>query len=197
MALKIGITGGIGSGKTTVCKIFETLDIPIYYADDRAKMLMTTDKNLVEDIKKLFGEEAYLPDGSLNRKLISEKAFSNPLILNELNALVHPVVLSDGEAWHKAQTQAPYTLKEAAILFESGSYKYVDKIITVFAPQNVRLERVILRGGGTLSRADVEARMAKQMSEEEKMQRADFIIYNDGSQLLLPQVMAIHKKLIS
>ena len=194
--LKVGITGGIGSGKTTVCKIFETLGIPVYYADDRAKALMTEDEKLIAAIKNIFGEEAYLPDESLDRKHIADIAFHNPLKLKELNAIVHPAVLEDGNRWHAQQKDAPYTIKEAALIFESDSYKNLDKIITVFAPQNVRLERVILRGGN-LSKEDIEARMAKQLPEEEKMKRANFIIYNDGEQALIPQVMKIHQLLCS
>ena len=194
--LKVGITGGIGSGKTTVCKIFETLGIPVYYADDRAKALMVEDEKLIAAIKNIFGEEAYLPDESLDRKHIADIAFHNPLKLKELNAIVHPAVLEDGNRWHAQQKDAPYTIKEAALIFESDSYKNLDKIITVFAPQNVRLERVILRGGN-LSKEDIEARMAKQLPEEEKMKRANFIIYNDGEQALIPQVMKIHQLLCS
>ena len=194
--LKVGITGGIGSGKTTVCKIFETLGIPVYYADDRAKTLMVEDEKFISDIKNIFGVEAYSPNGELNRKHIADIAFHNPLKLKELNAVVHPAVLEDGNRWHAEQKDVPYTLKEAALIFESDSYKNLDKIITVFAPQNVRLERVILRGGN-LTKEDIEARMAKQLPEEEKMKRADFIIYNDGEQALIPQVMKIHRLLCS
>ncbi len=194
--LKIGITGGIGSGKTIVCKIFETLGIPVYYADDRAKALMVEDKKLISGIKNIFGEEAYSPDGSLNRKHIADIAFHIPLKLKELNSVVHPAVLEDGNRWHDEQVDVPYTVKEAALIFESDSYKHLDKIITVFAPQNVRLERVILRGSN-LSRQDIEARMAKQLPEEEKIKRADFIIYNDGNQALIPQVIKIHRLICS
>jgi dephospho-CoA kinase len=197
MIKKIGITGGIGSGKTTICRIFETLNIPVYYADDRAKALMVENKDLIKNIKNTFGEEAYLPHGALNRAYIADIAFHNPLKLNELNALVHPAVWQDGEDWHKAQTHAPYTLKEAALLFESGGNRFLDKIITVVAPVETRIERVILRGGGTLTRADVEARIAKQLPDEEKIKRADFVIWNDGSQLLMPQVLAIDRQLKS
>jgi dephospho-CoA kinase len=191
--LKIGITGGIGSGKTTVCKVFETLGIPVYYADDRAKALMVEDKNLINFIKQTFGKEAYLPDGSLNRALISHIAFSNPLKLTELNAAVHPAVLLDGEKWHKAQKGVPYTLKEAALLYESGSDAVLDKIITVFTPKNIRIERVLERGG--LTREEIEARISKQMPDEEKVKKADFIIFNDGKKSLIEQVLAIHHKL--
>jgi dephospho-CoA kinase len=150
---------------------------------------------LITGIKKLFGESAYLPDGSLNRQLLSEVSFSNPLILNELNALVHPAVREDGERWHASQTGVPYTLKEAALLFESGNYKVLDKIIVVTAPQDLRIERVLLRGG--LSREQIEKRMAAQMPEAEKAARADFIINNDGTQSLIPQVLSIHKHLLT
>ena len=194
--LKIGITGGIGSGKTTVCHIFETLGIPVYYADDRAKALMVENEDLIKNIKKLFGESAYLPDGSLNRKHIADIAFHNPLMLNELNTFVHPAVWLDGEKWHIAQTHAPYTLKEAALLFESGGNVLLDKIITVVAPVETRIERVVLRGGGALTRSDVEARIAKQLPDEEKIKQSDFVIWNDGTQVLVPQVLAIHQELM-
>lgn len=193
-ALKIGITGGIGSGKTTVCHIFETLGIPIYYADDRAKTLMIEDDNLIKGIKNLFGNAAYFEDGSLNRKYISGIAFSNPLILNELNALVHPAVHVDGERWHDAQTYAPYTLKEAALHFESGGFRFMDKMICVVAPKEVRIERVLLRGG--LNRSEIEARMSKQLSDEEKIKQSDFVVHNDTQTGLIQQVLAIHKNLL-
>ena len=159
-------------------------------------MDLGADEKLIAAIKNIFGEEAYLPDESLDRKHIADIAFHNPLKLKELNAIVHPAVLEDGNRWHAQQKDAPYTIKEAALIFESDSYKNLDKIITVFAPQNVRLERVILRGGN-LSKEDIEARMAKQLPEEEKMKRANFIIYNDGEQALIPQVMKIHQLLCS
>ena len=136
--LHIGITGGIGSGKTTVCKIFETLGIPAYYADDRAKALMTNDLRLVATIKNTFGDEAYLPDGALNRSYLAATVFGNTEKLAQLNAIVHPAVIADGIAWQQAQTLVPYTLKEAALLIESGSYKNMDKIIVAVAMHNAR-----------------------------------------------------------
>jgi dephospho-CoA kinase len=190
--LKIGITGGIGSGKTTVCKIFETLGIPVYYADERAKSLMTNDLELIKNIKILFGATAY-ENGILNRSHIAQIAFSDPQKLGQLNALVHPAVLRDGEIWQEAQGNVPYTLKEAALLFESGSYKQLDKIIVVTAPLEERIERVMQRD--QVFREEVEVRIAKQMSEEEKIKRADFIIKNDNAHPLIPQVLAIHKEL--
>jgi dephospho-CoA kinase len=195
--LKIGITGGIGSGKTTVCKIFETLGIPVYYADDRAKALYLENLDLKNGIMGLFGIESYFSDGQLNRKWISDLAFQDPELLKKLNALVHPVVHKDGNDWHQAQKNVPYTLKEAALLFESGGDKYLDKIITVYAPKVLRIQRVIKRSEGTMTNEDVEARMAKQMSDEEKKERADFVIYNDGNEPLIHQVLAVHRLILN
>ena len=195
--LKIGITGGIGSGKTTVCKIFELLHIPVYYADERAKQLMVEDKKLVARIKEVFGEAAYHPDGTLNRAHLATEAFSNAEKLAQLNAIVHPAVAKDGEQWQAIQEKkgALYTLKEAALLFESGSHLKLDKIITVFAPRTLRIERVLQRD--QTNKAAVEARMDKQMPEAEKLELTHFIINNNGEQLLLPQILNVHQTLIN
>ncbi len=189
----LGITGGIGSGKTTVCKIFETLGIPIYYADDQAKHLMSHDPDLIAGIIDLFGPEAYLEPQVLNRSHIAQVAFNNKDKLAQLNALVHPAVARDGLEWQSAQKNVPYTLKEAALLYESGSYRSLDKIIVVTAPLELRIERVMARDGA--KREDIEARISKQMPEAEKVNLADFVIYNDGEQALIPQVMSIHRLL--
>lgn len=191
--LKIGITGGIGSGKTTVCKVFETMGIPIYYADDRAKFLMNTDEFLVTEITKLFGEQAYLSNGELNRPHLASIAFSDKNVLQKLNALVHPVVHQDSEKWFSEQQNVPYVLKEAALHFETGGYKMLDKMITVFAPKEMRIQRVIQRDNRTV--AEVEARINNQMPDSEKVKLADFVIYNDGSQSLIQQIYAIHQVL--
>lgn len=191
--LKVGITGGIGSGKTTVCKIFETLGIPVYYADDRAKWLMEHNEELVKGIKNLFGAEAYTSEGKLNRPYIAQIVFSEKDKLSSLNQLVHPAVGLDGIRWNEAQKGVPYTLKEAALIYESGSYQLLDKVITVFAPKDLRIQRVMARD--QVDREAVESRIAKQMSEEEKMERADYVIYNDGNQSLIKQVYKIHKNL--
>lgn len=193
--LHIGITGGIGSGKTTVCKIFATLGIPIYYADDRAKALMTEDNDLILQIKKIFGEEAYLSDGQLNRAHIAGIAFSDKDKLAQLNAAVHPAVGKDTLRWQSEQQDVPYTLREAALLFESMNYKSLDKVITVFADKEIRIDRVLKRDDTT--RAAVIARMDKQMPEEEKLKLADFIIKNNGEESLIKQVWAIHQELIA
>lgn len=192
--MKIGITGGIGSGKSTVCKIFEVLGIPVYYADDRAKWLMNNDTNLIEGVKSVFGNEAYHADGTLNRPFIADIVFNDKSKLAELNTLVHPAVFEDGMAWNEANVAAPYTLKEAAILFESGSYLTVDKVITVFTPKEIRIQRVLMRDDTT--REAIEARMDKQMPEEEKIERSDFVIYNNDEHSLIKQVLDIHRKIL-
>lgn len=191
--LAIGITGGIGSGKTTVCKIFELLGIPVYYADKRAKELMVTDKDLISNLKNTFGEETYFPDGSLNRQHLSSQVFKDKKKLILLNSFVHPAVFRDTIAWTERHSHAPYTLREAAIAFESGSYKTMDKMITVFAPKEVRMKRVMNRDGS--SEEQILARMNNQMPEEEKIKLSDFVIYNDGSQSLIKQVFDIHQQL--
>jgi dephospho-CoA kinase len=193
MALNVGITGGIGSGKTTICKIFETLGIPVYYADDRAKYLMSNDLTLINGIKELFGNEAYL-DKKLNRKFISDIVFNNPEELKALNNLVHPAVQKDGIVWHNSQQNTPYTLREAALLIESGTYKHLDKLIVVIADESLRLERVIARDNTDIN--SVKKRMQQQMQDEERLKYADFVIDNNGQNSLLNQVYSIHQKLM-
>lgn len=190
---KIGLTGGIGSGKSTVARIFEVMGIPVYYADDRAKQLMVEDPDLKAGIIALFGAEAY-QGGELNRAYIGSLAFADPSLLKKLEAIVHPAVLADGERWNQAQKGVPYTIKEAALLFESGSYKALDKVVVVAAPLELRIDRVVRRD--QTSREAVEARIARQMPEEEKVRLADFVIVNDGSRSLVRQVWEIHRQII-
>ncbi len=191
--LKVGITGGIGSGKSTACRIFETLGIPVYYADQRAKQLMVEDARLRREITGIFGEAAYLPDGQLNRAYIAEKAFSDKALLQKLNAAVHPAVARDSLTWHEAQSGIPYTLKEAALLYESGAHASLEQIIVVTAPEAIRLQRVMQRDG--VDEAAVRARMAQQMPEAEKVKRAHFILHNNGRQSLIRQIIQIHRSL--
>ncbi len=193
--LKVGITGGIGSGKTTVCGIFSTLGIPVYYADTRAKELMNSDPELKNQIIKLFGKEAYLPEGGLNTKHIASKAFTDKTLLQQLNALVHPAVFRDSINWFQEHSDKPYVLYEAAIMFESGNNKMMDKMITVYAPEEDRISRIIARD--KVGRVDVLDRINKQLPEEEKIKRADFIIYNDETHPLIEQIMNIHQQLIA
>ena len=191
--LKVGITGSIGSGKTTVCKIFERLGIPIYYADDRAKALVKENEKLIKSIKALLGENAYTPEGEYNRAYVAGIVFSNTEKLKALNGIIHPAVGKDVKDWQAAQTNVPYTLKEAALLFEAGSYKRLDKIICVVAPEDLRIERVMKRDG--VEEVAVRARMDKQWPQIEKMRRSDFLIYNDGSESLIQQVFRVHRYL--
>lgn len=192
--MKIGITGGIGSGKTTVCKIFEILGVPVYYADDRAKWLMTNQPELVLNLKKILGDETYLENGDLNRAYVASVIFNDRSKLEQINALVHPAVWKDGEEWNAQHTTAPYTIKEAALLYESGGYKGMDKVITVFANKEIRLERVMKRD--SVTRKQVLARMDKQMSNLEKARRADFVIKNDGKHSLIQQVLKVHRQIL-
>jgi len=192
--LKIGITGNIGSGKSTVARVFEILGIHVFYADVEAKKVMTQDQLLIEGIKKAFGNDAYFCDGLLNRKYISDIVFNNDAELKNLNALVHPAVFRAFDDWAKAFTNEPYVIKEAAVLFESGSYKFCDKTILVSAPLEIRLKRVMDRDH--ISQAEVEAREARQFSEERKKGLADYIIQNDDSQLVIPQILALHRQFL-
>ncbi len=190
--LKIGITGNIGSGKSTVVKIFAQLDIPVYDADSRAKILMVENKSLVHEIQLLLGNEAY-SSGVLNRAFVSQKVFSNTELLTKLNALVHPEVFKDFDLWVEQQ-QAPYILKEAALLYESGSWQSLDKMIVVAANHNLRLKRSIARDASNTTA--IEARMKAQMPEAEKVKRADYVINNNENDLLIPQVLRIHRALM-
>jgi len=194
--IKVGITGNIGSGKSTVCKIFETLGIPVYYADDRAKLLMHEDQKLVKGITDLFGDDAYDGAGQLNRKWIASKVFKDKPLLEKLNALVHPAVASDARNWFetmKNEAKAPYALKEAALLVESGSYKELDHLILVRAPMDLRLSRVMARDGS--EPGAIEDRMKMQMPESEKAAYANFEISNAKDDLLITQVLKIHEKI--
>jgi len=191
--LQIGVTGGIGSGKSLVCKIFSSLGVPIYDADSRAKSIMTTDGILVEQIKKEFGDLAYDESGELNREHIGRLVFQNEEKRKKLNELVHPRVAVDTQNWIKTQGEVPYVVKEAALLFESGGYKILDKLILVTAPEELRIKRVMLRDPQR-SRADIKKIIRAQMPEEEKMKLADVIIHNDETELILRQVLSLHQQ---
>ncbi|HMN88777.1 MAG TPA: dephospho-CoA kinase [Saprospiraceae bacterium] len=191
--LRVGITGGIGSGKSVVCKIFEVLGIPIYYADERAKWLMVNDLNLMNAIRASFGNSTYDANGQLNRSYLADKVFHDEQQLQRLNALVHPAVARDSESWNALQVGIPYTLREAALIYEAGIDKQLDKVIVVTAPLEVRIQRVMMRDRAP--REAVEARISKQMPASEKVQRADFVIYNDGTQSLIRQVLKGHNQL--
>lgn len=191
--LKVGVTGGIGAGKSVVCRVFHTLGIPVFNADDTAKRLMETDKELVAAISNLFGNSIYI-DGKLDRKKLASIVFEQPALLQQLNALVHPATIIYGNRWMQEQASS-YVIKEAAIFFESGSYKEMDVMIGVFAPEQVRINRALQREG--MTREKVLQRIASQMDDTEKMKRCDYVITNDGSRALIPQVLDIHRQLLA
>jgi dephospho-CoA kinase len=193
--LKIGITGNIGGGKTTVSKVFEVLGIPVFYADDAAKKVMTADEILIGEIQSAFGADSYFEDGSLNRKHIANIVFNDEQQLAKLNSIVHPAVFRAFDSWVGDIKDAPYVMKEAALLFESSSYKMCDKTIMVTAPLELRIKRVMQRDG--FSPEEILSREARQFTEEKKIVLADFVIKNDDTQLVIPQVLALHEKFIS
>ncbi|MFC3562739.1 dephospho-CoA kinase [Pedobacter jamesrossensis] len=192
---KVGITGGIGSGKTTVCKVFEVLGIPVFYADTEAKDIMMKDSLLIDGIKSTFGAASYFEDGKLNNKHIASIVFNNEAELTKLNALVHPAVFRAFDAWEETiSSNVPYTLKEAALLFESGSYKMCDTTILVTAPLETKLKRVMQRDG--VSAEQVKARMDRQLSDEEKAKLASHFITNDEEHSIIEQVLCLHRQFL-
>ena len=190
--LRIGITGGIGSGKSTVAHIFNVLGIPVYDADAAAKKLMSEDEMLKKSIINAFGTGSYI-EGELNRKYLSEAVFNDENKIKLLNSLVHPATIKDANEWMKKQN-APYLIKEAALIFESGSDKFLDKIIGVKSPLSLRTERTMKRNH--LTAEEVESRMKFQMNEAKKMELCDFIIENNEKEMLIPQVLHLHEKLL-
>jgi dephospho-CoA kinase len=195
MMLKVGVTGGIGSGKTTVCKVFELLGIPVFYADDVAKSIMHTDQVLKTAILNTFGERAYTKEGTLNRSYISSLVFNSKPELEKLNSLVHPAVFRAFDNWLLQQKDAPYVIKEAALLFESDSYKMCDESILVIAPTETKISRVKLRDG--ISDEDVKLRMIRQFSDEVKLKFADHILNNDEKQLIIPKIIQLHQQFLT
>lgn len=190
--IRVGITGGIGSGKSTVARIFSVLGIPVYRADDAAKRLMETDPTLRQQLTELLGPELYA-NGSLNRKWMADHIFNQPALLQQVNALVHPRTLADGRQWMQQQ-HSPYALKEAALIFESGAQKDLDLVIGVYAPTALRIQRVMQRD--QVSREDVLARMKKQIDETIKMRLCDIVIHNDEQASVVEQVLRIHTDLV-
>ncbi len=191
--LKIGLTGGIGSGKSTVAKVFEVLGIPVYYADERAKELMHTNELLQQQLIFHFGEATYT-NGNLNRKHLSSIVFADKEKLELLNSLVHPVTIADAEQWFRKQV-SPYVIKEAALLFESGATEGLDHVIGVTAPATIRMKRVMDRDQVTAD--EVKKRMANQIDESIKARLCDFMITNNEQQMILPQVLQLHEELLN
>ena len=203
MAVIIGLTGGIGSGKSTIAKVFENLGVPIFDADASAKQIMNTSSAIKEKLIETFGPEVYtlqnnhqgeVESSSLNRSFLSKIVFADPAKLELLNAIVHPITIKAAMDWAAAQT-APYVIKEAALFFESGSSLGTYKIIGVSAPKAVRIHRVMKRDNCT--KEEVEKRMANQIEDSLKMKLCDWVIINDDQQLVLPQVLALHQQILS
>ncbi|MFC2090700.1 dephospho-CoA kinase [Bacteroidota bacterium] len=188
--LCIGLTGGIGSGKTTVSSIFRALNIPVYEADTEARRLMETNEKVCNSVRALLGEEAY-SSGKLNRSFIGKMVFRDQELLNELNCIVHPAVHIDFLAWAGEKSESPYVIEEAAILFESGAANRMDYIIFVKSDEETRIERVMKRDG--LSKEEVMDRMSKQMDDIQKELQADFVVNNNYNEMLLPQVIRLHE----
>lgn len=182
----------MGSGKTTVCHIFETLGVPVYYADDRGKYLLQHNEEVKQKVRSIFGSSVYNDKEEFDRVAMAAMVFKDSAKLRALEAIVHPAVQQDFEDWAQKQNSA-YILKEAALLFESGSYKALDKIITVYAPVAIRVQRVVERDESTAEK--VMERIEKQWADEKKKELSDFIIVNDESQAVLPQVLRLHEHL--
>lgn len=189
--LRVGLTGGIGSGKSTASRVFVSLGIPVYDSDSRAKALMNGDPELVSQIKSAFGQGAYGPEG-LDRSYMASRVFSDKTALARLNSLVHPAVMRDFDRW-AAGRQAPYVILESAIIFEAGLAPQLDRVITVSAPMEERLDRAVRRDGTEPEK--VRARMTHQMSDAEREAKADFVLDNADSALLTPQILELHARL--
>ena len=190
--LRIGLTGGIGSGKSTIAGIFQSLGIPIYSSDIEAKRLMQADAAIRAQIEKVFGVESY-PDGKPDFRYLASIVFNDPPALEKLNSIIHPATIADAKKWMTKQ-QAPYVLKESALLFESGAAEGLDLVIGIYAPQALRIQRVMKRE--PISREAVLARMKRQINEEIKRRLCDRVLINDEQQPLLQQVLSLHNELI-
>lgn len=185
----LAITGNMGSGKTTVCRFFEVLDIPVYYSDSRAKLLMSNDIHVQQKIIKLLGNESYSKKGELNRVFIASKIFKDRSLLNKMNKIVHPAVRKDYLEWRENQASV-FTLQESALTFEIEADKIMDATIVVVAPEELLIERSMDRD--QIKRSTVKERLSKQMPQKEKIKKANFIIYNGMGDLIYPQVLEIY-----
>lgn len=190
--LRVGITGGIGSGKSAVAKIFEVLGIPVYYADAAARRLVNNDEELKNAIIANFGAESY-KEGKFNRAYISSIVFNDREKLAILNAITHPATIRDANHWMQ-QHKSPYAIKEAALIFESGSAEFLDYVIGVYTPLPLRLQRIMQRDA--ISADEVKQKMSRQLDENIKMKLCDAVLINDEQQLLVPQVLALHQRLL-
>jgi dephospho-CoA kinase len=194
--LKVGITGGIGSGKTTACALFAELGIPIYSADIWAKQLMEDDPRLKKHIRQAFGWDSYDKNDKLDRTYLAQIVFNDPQQLKILNAIVHPTVFEHYERWilEQAKANIPYSIKEAALMVESGSYKKLDKLIVVTAPIDVRLERTMKRDH--MKREEVLKRVQNQLSDKARLEKADYVLKNSDVHTMDNQIIQLHNELL-
>ena len=193
--LQIGITGGIGSGKSIICKLFACLDVPVYDADSRAKWLTTHSPAIMNRITALLGEQAYTADKEYNRSYVASKVFGNSELLSNLNSIIHPAVLEDTSDWVKRHSAHPYVIKEAAIMNRAGDRNELDFVVVVEAPVSLRIERILQRDSRDVS--EIKAIIARQVSDEERRKIADFVILNDDNSALIPQVLQLHDKFMT
>ncbi|MFN4147124.1 MAG: dephospho-CoA kinase [Runella sp.] len=194
--LRVGVTGGIGAGKSLVCRVFEALGVPIYTADERAKWLLNHDLALKAAVRQLLGSEAYLPDGQYHRNWVASQVFQNPDLLQQLNALVHPRVKEDTIAWVNQHSLKPYIIKEAAIMDKPNAQNQLDCVVVVHAPVALRVARVRQRDPHR-SEKEILDIIARQQPDTDRLAIADYIVYNDETQLLLPQIWLLHQKFIN
>ena len=190
--VKLAITGGIGSGKSVVSRMMNVLGVPVYDCDVNAKRLMTEDEHIVSELKRMFGEECYEDDGTLNRQYIAARIFTDKENIERVNALVHPAVKRDFEQWTTRQN-ANVVAVETAILYESGMMDSVNKVLVVWAEKETAIKRTMLRSG--MNRGQVESRMNNQLGVDDLLLMSDYSLYNDGDEPLLPQVMALVQEL--
>jgi len=191
--MKLGVTGGIGSGKTSVCRVFGVLGIPVFSADPEAQIIMNTDRSVINSINDIAGKDLYT-DGRLNKEELASLIFHDPELLKKVNSLVHPVVFEHFREWTDMQT-TPYVIMEAAILFESGASKLVDRVATVVAPVEERIYRVIVRN--KLTREQVTDRIKNQMDDEERIRLSDYIINNSENEMIIPVILGIHEDILT
>jgi len=192
-AIKLGVTGGIGGGKTTVCRVFSVLGIPVFSADIEARKIMNSDRNLREKISSISGKDLY-SSGSLDREELAKLIFNNEKLLENVNKLVHPAVFESFRKW-SADLSAPYAIMEAAILFESGASMLVDKVLTVVTPAEERIERLVR--GKKFTRDQVIERMKNQVNDDYRIRKSDFIIYNSENDMIIPAILEIHQELLN
>jgi len=190
--LRIGLTGGIGSGKSYISDIFRHLGVKVFNADEIAKEILDSNFEVRIKLSKLFGEDIYI-DEKFNRQEAAKRVFNDGELLRKMNAIVHPEVLTSFDSWAKSYSFLPYVMKEAAIIFESGANKFLDAVINISAPEDMRIRRVMIRDGA--SKDEVMARMEHQWSEKKRIDMADFVLVNDEESMLIPQIIKIHSAL--